>query len=207
MTSLAQPGPFDAAFELSARLDEQLEGADPVVVAVSRALRRLDAILERRGWDAPASLWTCRLKEQAPAPDAPVRVVWDLVDTGDALRDGHPSDLLERLARYPGRFLPPVDGLVAIAFATEGWAPTSQEGVHLAADRQLHRNPDRVEVRMLSCVTTGDALLTHIMARHPVKLGRLETAEVPERPSMGLAMGGVVTQALRYLLERARAGK
>lgn len=168
---------------------------------MSAALRTLDDVLEKQGWDQPASLWSFSRSHVGEEFILEARMVLG----GAAFQQGHPTDVLAAVAdAAQTRRLPVGDDLVAFVFATEAWTVVAsvddeREMMEQAADRRIHTHPDRVEVRMLSAVDRAGFRYEHSYARGSGE--RTEGVYRAGEQGGGMVLEGDAYESLERLVE------
>lgn len=174
------------------------------------ALERLDERLEEDGWDQPPKLFlVMRGDEQlGGATFSAVAFMempgWDMI----LAMAGEPAAALDTFAAtletgQLQKVLPDMPKLYGVAFSAESWilksrAKTLAEANRIAADRQIHRHPDRLEARaiILAPIIGEQLLLTRFRGdsvdvtpgpegRFAKYLGRIASALATSPPSGG----------------------
>lgn len=183
-------------------LERDLATRDEQTVALSRALRRLDAVVERDGWDQPPQLWVVTGDGAGGKLRWHKKRVW--VD-GDRSPAGPAGDLAALTRTVLAARAPVIADLVGVALVSEGWAvATSIDDVgtklQAARARTLHTEPDRYEVRTITCVDVTGLQYGHALSRDPARWGRFETVNEFGRIGPGASMLGAVPTELHRLL-------
>lgn len=179
---------------------------DPIAAALTGALRRLDSIVEREGWDRPSTLWAHR-NLTADDTSLTVQLLLRRMDVGDLLLSAQPAQSLLRYAHQVATRSVPEEsrGLVlAFAFVTEAWMVVGNSPSLTKArnDRTIHQRPDRIEIRILTAVDTAGVVYSHIYPRDAAHSDqRTETASRPIEVRSGMEVTGDVVDALRILIE------
>ena len=193
-------------------------------------LYNLVASVEKDGWDQPPMLLLVRQRAREQAMEGGLdmmlvevtrmpgfqRAVQMQMDTG-----GRPHHAIINAAYAWDQTIkkgevPPTafDELVAVAMVHEGWALFAKPGdeadqervTAISRERQVHAQPDRVEIRIAQLVGRNDLRVGYTAPRDGVPMHIVSQVAPGQKDPSGTHSGGNIPNALHFFMKTIELG-